>query len=120
LKKTTEKRLELLEALINYAEQSGTFNPHFYKDEMLKRLNVTDGDFNIMQKQLGDEYCHMVNVQNGRSRYAINVARCLTLRDEKDETNATQTRHNVSIRVAVLSAVLGALLGAFVSFMLCR
>lgn len=111
MKKTKDKRFVILEALICYADQSGTFNPHFYKDEMLKILNVAEGDFNIMQKQLGDEYCHMVDSREGRTRYAISVNRCLALRDQIDQAKTEEKRHREGVRIAVLTTLLGALLG---------
>lgn len=61
MKKIKDKRLVLLEAIIRYADQSDNFNPHFYKDDMLKRLDVCEHVFNIMQKQLGDRYCRLVD-----------------------------------------------------------
>lgn len=101
----------LLDALIRYADQSGKFNPHFYKDEMLKMLNVAEGDFNIMQKQLGDEYCHMVDIREGRSRYAIIRDKCLALRDQIDQANTEEKRHREGVRIALLTTLLGVLLG---------
>ena len=101
----------LLDALIRYAEQSGKFNPHFYKDEMLKMLNVAEGDFNIMQKQLGDEYCHMVDILEGRSRYAISRDKCRALRDQIDQANTEEKRHREGVRIALLTTLLGVLLG---------
>ena len=76
MKKTNDKRFVLLDALILYADQSCTLNPLFYKDEILKMLSVTEYDFNIMQKQLGDEYYHMVD---SRDPYTI---RCPQQRKE--------------------------------------
>lgn len=111
MKKIKDKRFVLLEALLRYADQSGNFNPHFFKDEMIKVLNVTEGDFNIMQKQLGDEYCHMVDYIEGRSRYAIIVNKCFALRDEIEQANTDARRHREGIRIAVLTTLLGTLLG---------
>jgi len=113
MKKSKDKRFVLLEALVRYADQSGNFNPHFYKDEMLKILDVTEGEFNIIQKQLGDEYCHMVDCIEGRDRYAINVNKCLSLRDQIDQSKIEEERHGVGIRIAVLTTLLGTLLGFF-------
>lgn len=111
MKKTKDNRFVLLEALIRYADQSGTFNPHFYKDEMLTTLKVSEGDFNIMQKQLGDEYCHMVDTREGRSRYAIVRDKCLALRDQIDQADIEEKRHREGIRIAILTTFLGVLLG---------
>lgn len=106
-----DRRAELLAALVDYAEQSGTFNPHFYKEEMLKILAISEVDFNIIQKQLGDEYCHFVDHHDGKSRYAINVSKCLTLRDQITQGITDEMRHRESIRVGVLCTILACLLG---------
>jgi hypothetical protein len=93
MKKAKDKRLVLLEAIIRYSDQSDNFNPYFYKDEMLKRLDVCEHVFNIMQKQLGDRYCRMVDSFEERSRYTINVIECLELRDQIIEANTKERRH---------------------------
>ncbi len=111
MKNPKDKRFVLLEALLRYADQSSSINPHFFKDEMLKMLDVTEGDFNIMQKQLGDEYCNMVNCLEGRSRYAISVNKCLALRDQIDQANTEKRRHREGVSITVLTTLLGTLLG---------
>jgi hypothetical protein len=98
----------LLEALLHYADRSGTDNPHFYKDEMLKILGVCEHVFNIMQKQLGDICCHLVDGLEERSRYAINVNKCLELRDQIIQANAKGKRYRESVRNILLATSIGA------------
>ena len=93
MKKTKDKRLVLLEAILRYADQSDNFNPFFYKDEMLKRLDVCETNFDIMQKQLGNRYCRMIDSFEERTRYAINVIECLDLRDQIIQANTKERRH---------------------------
>jgi len=71
------KRKEFLKALIDYANKSGNFNPHFYKKEMMDILNITEGEFNITQHNIGQKYCYYVGPHKGEERYAINVSECL-------------------------------------------
>jgi|WetSurMetagenome_2_1015567.scaffolds.fasta_scaffold1045722_1 hypothetical protein len=107
MKKINDKRLVLLEALIRYADQCGDSNPHFYKDEMLKMLNVCEHVFNIMQIQLGDGYCHMVDNLEERSNYAINVNRCLELRDQIIQANTRERRHREKMEITFLVTLIG-------------
>lgn len=113
MKQKKDRRAELLTALVNYANQSGSLNPHFYKDEMINILAISEADFNIIQKQLGDEYCHFVDNHEGKSRYAISVNKCLVLRDQIEQGNTAVKSHEESIRVNVLCTILGSLLGFF-------
>jgi hypothetical protein len=113
MKKTKDKRLVLLEALLRYADQCGDANPHFYKDEMLKMLHVCEHVFNIMQKQLGERYCCMVDSVEERSRYAINVNKCLELRDQIIQAN-TKERHREGVRKTLLATSSVALLVSLV------
>jgi hypothetical protein len=106
-----DKRKVLLDELITFSEESGTFNPHFYLDEMLQRLKWNEGDFNITQQKLGDKYCHFVQVLDGKSRYAIALDNCYTLKDQYDQTNKNSAMHNQSIRIAVLCSIFGAVVG---------
>lgn len=96
-----ESRSEgLLFALIEYAEKSGTFNPRFYLSEMLSRLGVDEGTFNILRYSLGERYCWFVDVHKDEPRYAINVAECLNLRDSLEREARDERRHGQAIRVA--------------------
>ena len=108
-RKDRDTRLELLEALIRYADQCGDADPHVYKDEMLRMLGVCDHVFNIMQKQLGDGYFRMVDNFDGRGRYAINVNGCFKLRDllVKEEKVGKKSREGGQI------TVLATLIGTF-------
>ncbi len=118
MKDINTNRKELLRALINYAKQSGNFNPHFYKKEMMDILNITEAEFNIAQHNLGQKYCYYVGPHNGEDRYAINVAECLSLQEQYDQESLNTKRHSQLVRLAVLVAILGAVLGAALSFWL--
>ena len=107
MKKVSDNQLLLLDALIRYADLSGSTNPHFYKDEMLKRLDVCEHVFNIMHKQLGDRYCPMVDSFDQRNRYVINVNRCLELRDRIIQANAKEKRRRKAVRNTLLTASIG-------------
>jgi hypothetical protein len=110
MKKTKDKRFVLVEALLRYADQSGSSNPHFYLDEMLRMLDVCEHVFNIMQKQLGDRYCHRVDGFEERSKYAINVNRCLELRDQIIQASTKERRHREGIRNILLATSIGTFL----------
>ena len=110
MKKTKDDRHLLLDALLDYASSSGTFNPHFYRKEMMKQLCVTEGEFNIMQKRLGDRYCTFVDSHNDDNRYAIVVSECLALRDHFQQVEAQKNRHRQMVRLTVLAAVLTSVL----------
>lgn len=109
--KAMNNRKILLDALLEYADQSGNFNPHFDKKEMMEALGVSEGQFNIIQKQLGDKYCHYVDSHEGKQRYSINVSECLALKEIFDQEAVQENRHAQLVRLAVLVAILGALLG---------
>lgn len=116
MNETQLNRKRLLSALLDYAVESGNFNPHFHKKDMMDRLGVTEGEFNIIQKNLGDKYCHYVDSHEGDNRYAINVSECLALRERYDQESINDKRHQQLVRLAVLVAILGAVLGAALSF----
>lgn len=99
------ERKNFLSALIKYADESGNFNPHFYKDEMMEILNISEGEFNIIQKRLGDKYCHYVGPHDGRDRYAINVSECYRLKEMHDQE---ETRNKNSKSTALKTAYVGA------------
>jgi hypothetical protein len=107
MKKVRDNQLVLLEALIRYADLSGSTNPQFYKDEMLKRLDVCEHVFNVMHKQLGDRYCPVVDCYEERSRYVINVNRCLELRDQIIQANAQERKHHKAVRNTLLATSIG-------------
>ena len=109
------KMKELLKALINYTNKSGNFNPHFYKNEIMDSLSISEGEFNIIQKSLGDKYCHYVDSHGGSDRYSINMSECLALQEQHDQEFINEKRHKQLVRLAVLIAVLGATLGATLS-----
>lgn len=104
MKKQKDDRERLLIALIDYAEKSGTFNPCFHKNEMLTILGVTERQFNIMLSRLGPEYCRMLDIHEGWSRYTISYDKCLQLRDKAK-------RHKELFWITILSAILCAVLG---------
>ena len=111
VKKTKDKRLVLIEAILRYSDQSGNINPFFYKDEMLKRLDVCEMNFDIMQKQLGDRYCRIVDIFEERSRYAVDVIECLELRDRILQANTKERRYREGrIRIILLEALIATFL----------
>lgn len=116
VKDTHTKRKEFLKALVNYANESGNFNPHFYKQEMMTILSISEGEFNITQHNLGKKYCYYVGPHEGKDRYAINVSECLTLQEQYDQKTINARRHKQIVRLAVLVAVLGAILGVALNY----
>lgn len=74
MKKVQIQLKRLLSALLDYADKSGNFNPHFYKKEMINSLGVTEKEFDIVQKNLGDKYCYYVDSHGGDDGYVINVS----------------------------------------------
>ena len=109
MKKTKDTRLVLLEAILRYADHSDDINPYFYKYDMLKRLDVCEHVFNIMQKQLGDRYCRIVDIFEERSRYTINVIACLELRDQIIQANTKERRHREG-RIILLETLIATFL----------
>ena len=107
MKKIRDNQLVLLEALIQYADLSGSTNPHFYKDVMLDRLGICEHVFNIMLKQLGETYCRLVDSFNDRSRYVINVNRCLERHDQIIQANEREKRQRKAIRNTLLMTSMG-------------
>jgi hypothetical protein len=105
MKKTQDKRLVLLEAIIRYADLSDDINPYFYKDEMLKRLDVCEHVFNIMLIQLGEKYCRITDGFEERVRYTVNVTGCLELRNQIIEANTRERRHREG-RIKLLEALI--------------
>jgi len=118
MKDTYIKRKEFLKALINYTNESGNFNPHFYKKEMMDILNISESEFNITQHNLGQKYCYYVGPHEGEDRYAINVSECLSLQEQYDQESINTRRHEQIVRLAVLVAILGAVIGAALSLWL--
>lgn len=108
---TSDDRRSFLFALVAYARESQTFNPHFHLREMLNRLGIDEKTFNILLHSLGPRYCHLVDVHNDDARYAINLADCLALKDQYENADVEASRHSQSNRLAVLTAVLGAIVG---------
>ena len=112
MKEAQNNRKKLLGALLDYAEKSGNFNPHFYKNEIMDSLGIAEGEFNIIQKNLGDKYCHYLDSHGGNGRYAINLSECWALQEQYNQESINEGRHKQLVRLAVLVAVLGATLGA--------
>jgi hypothetical protein len=107
LQKSKDRRLEFVDALLRYAEGSGSEKPMFYKDEMMQVLGVCEHVFNIMQKQLGDRYCCMADSFEERSRYAINVSRCYELRNRLIQEDKEEKKRLESIRYTLLATSVG-------------
>ena len=112
MKEKADNRRRLLCVLVQYAEKSETFNPYFYRSEMMKRLGLTEGEFNIVQKQLGDRYCRYIDQHKGDARYEICVSECLALRAQFDHERTLEKRHNQLVRLAILVAIFGPVLAA--------
>lgn len=118
VKQKIDKRERFLGALLKYADESSRSNPHFHRTEMIQRLSISERDFNIVQKQLGDRYCryvdqHKVNQHKRDARYEICVSECLALRDQLEQEKIQERRHKQLFwiaLVAMLAAVLGAVL----------
>ena len=115
MKETQIKRKRFLSALLDYAAKSGTFNPHFCKKEVMDRLSLTEKEFNIVQKNLGDKYCYYVDSHDGSDRYAINVSECLLLQEQYEQEAINEERHKRHVRLAVLVAILSAVLAVALS-----
>ncbi|HOO39561.1 MAG TPA: hypothetical protein PLU81_12000 [Deltaproteobacteria bacterium] len=107
-KKIRDNQLVLLEALIRYSDLSGSTSPHFYKDQMMETLGVCEHVFNIMHKQLGDTCCRLVDCFGDRSRYVINVNRCLERHDQIIQANERDKRQRKAIRNTLLMTSMGA------------
>ena len=114
------KRKAFLKALINYANESGNMNPHFYKKEMIDILNISELEFNITQHNLGQKYCYFVSPDKGGDRYAINVSECLSLQEQYDQESINARRHEQIVRLAVLVAILGGVIGVGLSLWLTK
>ena len=108
-------RKEFLSFLIEYADRSNHFNPHFYRKDMLKIMNISEGEFNIIQHQLGEKYCHFVDAHDGENRYAINVSECLLLQEKYEEELKNEQRHHQLVRLTILS-IICTILGIILSF----
>jgi len=106
--KEGDTRERLVRALLTYPEESGTFNPHFHRQQMMQRLGFSEGQFNIAQNQLGDRYCHYIDQQGGDARYEICVSECMAFRDQFDQEALQARRHRQLVGLAILAAVLGA------------
>lgn len=111
MKNIKNDREKLLNALIEYADKSGNFNPQFYKKEMIDSLGVTEKEFNIMQKKLGPKYCYYAALRSDGELYAINLSECLELKEQYDKERIDGKRHKELKRLAVWVAILGAVLG---------
>ena len=118
MKKKIDNRRRFLYALVQYAGKIEKFNPHFYRSEMMKRLGLTKGEFNIVQKQLGERYCQYVGQHEEEARYRICVSECLALHDQFEQEKIQERRHKELVRMAILAAVLGAVLGAMLILLL--
>lgn len=114
---TADDRQRLLAALLEYAKESGTFNPHFQKKEMMARLGIDEREFNIMQKRLGDKYCCYTGPHDGDDRYAISLSECFSLQHQFDQEQMQKRRHRELVGVAVAVGVLAAFLSAVLSGM---
>jgi len=118
IKDPHKEREDFLKALIDYGNNSGNFNPHFYKKELMDILKISEGEFNIVQHNLGNKYCYYVGPYRGEDRYAINMSECLNLQEQYEQEAIDTKRHNVSLRLAVLLTALGAILGVALTILL--
>jgi len=78
---------------------------------MMELLALTEGEFNIVQQQLGNRYCSLVDIHAEDARYQICVSECLALQDQMKKERTQEKRHKQLVRLAVLVALLGAIVG---------
>ena len=114
-KNTKDKRTVMLEAILKYTDHSGDETPYFFKDEMMKRLNVCEHVFNVMINQLGDRYCSVADAFEERTRYTVNVHRCLELREQISRENEKKKRFYTGLRNAVFGVSAVTFLVLFIS-----
>ena len=120
VKQKIDKRERFLRALLEWADEFSESNPHFHRTEMIQRLSISERDFNIVQKQLGDRYCryvdqHKVNQHKTDARYEICVSECLALRNQFDHERTLEKRHNQLLRWTFLVAIFGAVLAVAIT-----
>ncbi len=118
MKDLSVERRRLLEELVRFHKESGVFNPHFLKPKMMERLGWTEGEFNIVQKSLGDRYCHFMDRHEGQGRYTINVSECLEKLERYRAEDEQAQRHGVSVRLMIWVAILASLLSTALGFWL--
>ena len=110
-------RRRFLEALLAYAHESRTFNPHFNVSVMLQRLDTDEGTFNILVDSLGPQYCRFVDAHGGENRFAINLSECHTLMEQYRLQDKEAFRHRIVPWDTFAATVLGALLGALLTLL---
>ena len=107
MKKKIDNRRRFLYALVKNAEKTG--NPYFYRSKMMKVLVLTELEFNIVQKQLGDRYCQFIDYLEEKARYKICVSECLTLQDQFKQEEIQERRHRQICWIGVLAVIFAAL-----------
>ncbi len=118
MKDLSAERRRLLEELLSFHKESGVFNPHFLKPEMMKRLGWTEGEFNIVQQSLGNKYCCYVAPHEGQDRYSINVSACYDKIEHYRAEDEQAQRHGVSVRLMIWVTILASLLSTALGFWL--
>ena len=104
LRKAQDDRETLLNALLEIAEESGNFNPHFIKSEILKKLNISECKFNIIRANLGEKYCPYIGLSmKGGDRFSINVSACWQLHDQFKLQNIHRQNHETENTMLLLT-----------------
>ena len=67
---------------------------------------MDEGEFNKIQKSLGDKYCQMVNVINGKSIYQINTDNCLALYENIERLEIAKAESEAGKELYSLSLIM--------------
>ncbi|MBN2017564.1 MAG: hypothetical protein JW794_05490 [Candidatus Cloacimonetes bacterium] len=105
INKAQKEREEFLFVLLEYASKKEEFNPHFYKEEMLKILNFDESKFNKIQKSLGDEYCSFVDRIDCKDRYKIDTSNCWKLHDKFKDWRLNKSLKTLTITLLVIALI---------------
>ena len=103
IKKVQKDREKFLYTLLEYASSQKEFNPHFFRNEMLKLLSIDEGKFNKIQKSLGDQYCSFVDFINGKARYKIHTSNCWHLHDKFEDWKLNKSLKTLTISLIFIA-----------------
>lgn len=103
---TSNDTRSFLFALVEYAKESQTINPHFYLSEMLNRLSIDEKTFSLLLHRLGTDYCTFVDNHKGEDRYSINLPKCLRLKEQFERSDRETRRHYLLVWLMVLQIIL--------------
>ncbi len=105
INKIQKDRERFLYQLLEYDSGQKKFNPHFIKDDMLKLLGVNEGEFNKIQKSLGDIYCTYVDTRNDKDRYIIHTSECWVLHDKFEDWKLNKSLKKLTISLMVVAVL---------------